>query len=56
MIKIEFLGQINKENMEVKTDSLKELKEILKQDENLKRMTKNLCNDFNCKLILTKFL
>ncbi|MBK1963376.1 MoaD/ThiS family protein [Campylobacter sp. TTU-622] len=36
MVKIEFLGPINKESIELKVHNLKELKEILKQDESLK--------------------
>lgn len=36
MVKIEFLGPINKESIELKASNLKELKEILKQDESLK--------------------
>ncbi|QWU80742.1 MoaD/ThiS family protein [Campylobacter novaezeelandiae] len=36
MVKIEFLGPINKESIELKVSNLKELKEILKQDESLK--------------------
>lgn len=42
MIKIEFLGPINKENVEVNVHTLKELKEFLKQDESLKEWL-NLC-------------
>ncbi|MBS4406787.1 MoaD/ThiS family protein [Campylobacter vulpis] len=36
MVTIEFLGPINKANLELEISSLKELKEILKQDESLK--------------------
>ncbi len=36
MVKVEFLGPINKKNIEINASSLKELKEILKQDESLK--------------------
>lgn len=36
MVKVEFLGPINKENLELKVKNLKELKEILQKDENLK--------------------
>ena len=35
MVKLEFLGPINKENIEIQAHSLKELKEFLKQDESL---------------------
>ncbi|WP_038834976.1 MoaD/ThiS family protein [Campylobacter coli] len=36
MVKVEFLGPINKENLELKVKNLKELKEILQEDESLK--------------------
>ncbi|MDL0114975.1 MoaD/ThiS family protein [Campylobacter felis] len=36
MISVEFLGPINKAKLELDVGSLKELKEILKQDESLK--------------------
>ncbi|HHP0358635.1 TPA: MoaD/ThiS family protein [Campylobacter jejuni] len=36
MVKVEFLGPINKENLELEVKNLKELKEILQKDENLK--------------------
>ncbi|HEB9324860.1 TPA: MoaD/ThiS family protein [Campylobacter jejuni] len=36
MVKVEFLGPINKENLELEIKNLKELKEILQKDENLK--------------------
>ncbi|EAH6864069.1 MoaD/ThiS family protein [Campylobacter upsaliensis] len=36
MVTIEFLGPINKPNLKLEISSLKELKEILKQDESLK--------------------
>ena len=36
MVKIEFLGPINKENLELDIKSIQELKEILKKDESLK--------------------
>ena len=36
MVTIEFLGPINKPNLKLEIYSLKELKEILKQDESLK--------------------
>ncbi len=35
MIKVEFLGPINKENLELEVKNLKELKEILQKDESL---------------------
>ncbi|EOI1782503.1 MoaD/ThiS family protein, partial [Campylobacter coli] len=34
--KVEFLGPINKENLELEVKNLKELKEILQKDESLK--------------------
>ncbi|HFS5113062.1 TPA: MoaD/ThiS family protein [Campylobacter jejuni] len=36
MVKVEFLGPINKENLELGVKNLKELKEILQKDESLK--------------------
>ncbi|EOH3312326.1 MoaD/ThiS family protein [Campylobacter jejuni] len=36
MVKVEFLGPINKDNLEFEVKNLKELKEILQKDENLK--------------------
>ncbi|AJC90266.1 molybdopterin synthase, small subunit [Campylobacter subantarcticus LMG 24377] len=36
MVKVEFLGPINKESLELEVKSLKELKVILGQDESLK--------------------
>ena len=36
MVKEEFLGPINKDNLELKVKNLKELKEILQKDESLK--------------------
>ncbi|AGZ21880.1 MoaD/ThiS family protein [Campylobacter coli] len=36
MVKVEFLGPINKEDLELEVKNLKELKEILQKDESLK--------------------
>ncbi|EFP2214592.1 MoaD/ThiS family protein [Campylobacter coli] len=36
MVKVGFLGPINKENLELEVKNLKELKEILQEDESLK--------------------
>ncbi|HEF9709151.1 TPA: MoaD/ThiS family protein [Campylobacter coli] len=36
MVKVEFLGPINKEKLELEVKNLKELKEILQKDESLK--------------------
>ncbi|HEC1877698.1 TPA: MoaD/ThiS family protein [Campylobacter jejuni] len=36
MVKVEFLGPINKENLELEVKNLKELKEILEKNESLK--------------------
>ncbi|ELZ6213998.1 MoaD/ThiS family protein [Campylobacter coli] len=36
MVKVEFLGPINKENLELEVKNLKEFKEILQEDESLK--------------------
>ena len=37
MVEVEFLGPIDKENLELDVKNLKELKEILQKDENLKK-------------------
>lgn len=36
MVKVKFLGPINKDNLELEIKNLKELKEILQKDESLK--------------------
>lgn len=36
MVKVEFLGPINRQDLELNVSSLSELKEILNQDESLK--------------------
>jgi len=51
MIKVEFLGPIGKEPMEVEAGSLKELKEILNKDESLKPWLENSAVAVNDKIV-----
>lgn len=51
MVKIEFLGPINKPDLELEITNLKELKEILQQDENLKEWLKLCAVALNGKII-----
>ncbi|GAB6074968.1 MoaD/ThiS family protein [Nautilia lithotrophica] len=51
MVKVEFLGPINKENMEIDVSSLKELKEVLSEDETLKDWLENSAVAVNDKLV-----
>jgi len=53
MVKVEFLGPIEKENMEVDVKNLKELKELLKNDNELKGWLENSAVAVNDKLITT---
>ncbi|WP_024788239.1 MULTISPECIES: MoaD/ThiS family protein [unclassified Lebetimonas] len=53
MVKVEFLGPINKKAIEVEVKSLKELREILNKDENLKKWLENSAVALNDKLINT---
>jgi len=53
MIKVEFLGPIDKENMEIDVKSVKELKEVLSKDEELKSWLENSAVAVNDKLINT---
>ncbi|MBQ7675397.1 MAG: MoaD/ThiS family protein [Campylobacter sp.] len=58
MIKVEFLGPIGLENAEFNASNLKELKEILSKDENLKKwleisavaINDKMVFDLDCKL------
>jgi len=58
MVIVEFLGPINKEPIELDVKSLKELADVLKQDESLKDWLKNsaiavndeIVNDIDLKL------
>jgi len=51
MVKVEFLGPINKEAMEIDIKNLKELKEYLSNDEELKGWLKNSAVAVNDKLV-----
>jgi len=51
MVKIEFLGPINKEAVEIDVKNLKELKEILSKDEILKEWLENSAVAVNDKLV-----
>ncbi|MFU9869573.1 MoaD/ThiS family protein [Campylobacter jejuni] len=51
MVKVEFLGPINKENLELKVKNLKELKEILQKDESLKEWLKLCAVSLNDEII-----
>ena len=53
MVKVEFLGPIEKENMEVDVKNLKELKDLLKNDNELKGWLENSAVAVNDKLITT---
>ncbi|WP_024790326.1 MoaD/ThiS family protein [Lebetimonas sp. JH292] len=53
MVKVEFLGPINKKAIEVEVKSLKELREILNKDKNLKKWLENSAVALNDKLINT---
>ncbi len=51
MVRVEFLGPIGKEPMEIDVKTLKELKEILNKDENLKEWLKNSAVAVNEKIV-----
>ncbi|QCI27493.1 MoaD/ThiS family protein [Caminibacter pacificus] len=51
MIRVEFLGPINKEAMEIDVKSLKELKEVLSKDEELKSWLKSCAVAVNDKIV-----
>jgi len=51
MVKVEFLGPINKEAMEIDIKNLKELKEYLSNDEELKGWLENSAVAVNDKLV-----
>ena len=51
MVKVEFLGPINKENLELEVKNLKELKEILQKDESLKEWLELCAVSLNDKII-----
>ncbi|HEF9588547.1 TPA: MoaD/ThiS family protein [Campylobacter coli] len=51
MVKVEFLGPINKENLELEVKNLKELKEILQEDESLKEWLELCAISLNDKIV-----
>ena len=51
MVKVEFLGPINKESVEIDVKNLKELKEYLSNDEELKGWLENSAVALNDKLV-----
>ena len=51
MVKVEFLGPINKESVEIDVKNLKELKEYLSNDEELKGWLENSAVAVNDKLV-----
>ncbi|NPA11550.1 MAG: MoaD/ThiS family protein [Epsilonproteobacteria bacterium] len=53
MVRIEFLGPISREPLEVEAKSLKELKEILSKDESLKEWLKSSAVAVNDKIVTT---
>jgi molybdopterin synthase sulfur carrier subunit len=53
MVKVEFLGPIGKENIEVDVKNLKELKEILSQDSEIKEWLKNSAVAVNDKIVIS---
>ncbi|EAI9218873.1 MoaD/ThiS family protein [Campylobacter jejuni] len=54
MIKVEFLGPINKENLELEVKNLKELKEILQKDESLKEWLELCAVSLNDEIIFNE--
>jgi molybdopterin synthase sulfur carrier subunit len=54
MVKVEFLGPINKEPLELDIKNLNELSEILKQDSTLTEWLENSAVAVNDKLVSTK--
>jgi molybdopterin synthase sulfur carrier subunit len=54
MVKVEFLGPINKEPLELDIKNLNELSEILKQDSTLMEWLENSAVAVNDKLVSTK--
>jgi len=51
MVKVEFLGPIGKENIEVDVKNLKELKELLNKDEKIKKWLENSAVAINDKIV-----
>ncbi len=54
MVKIEFLGPINKESMSLEITSLNELSEVLKEDETLSKWLENCAVAVNDTLISSR--
>ncbi|ELH5058793.1 MoaD/ThiS family protein [Campylobacter coli] len=54
MVKVEFLGPINKENLELEVKNLKELKEILQEDESLKEWLELCAISLNDEIVFDK--
>ncbi|HEG6153512.1 TPA: MoaD/ThiS family protein [Campylobacter coli] len=54
MVKVEFLGPINKENLELEVKNLKELKEILQKDESLKEWLELCAISLNDEIIFNE--
>ncbi len=54
MVKVEFLGPISKEPLEIDVNSLNELSEILKKDETLKEWIENSAVAINDVLVQDK--
>ncbi|ADC29074.1 MoaD/ThiS family protein [Campylobacter jejuni] len=54
MVKVEFLGPINKENLELEVKNLKELKEILQKDESLKEWLELCAVSLNDEIIFNE--
>ena len=51
MVKVEFLGPISKPDLEVEASNLKEIKEILNQDESLKEWLEICAVALNDKIV-----
>ena len=51
MVKVEFLGPINKESIEVDVKDLKELKDLLSKDEEIKKWLENSAVAVNDKIV-----
>ncbi len=51
MVRVEFLGPIGKEPVEVDVKSLKELKEVLNEDESLKEWLENSAVAVNDRIV-----
>ncbi|EAJ0501716.1 MoaD/ThiS family protein [Campylobacter jejuni] len=54
MVKVEFLGPIDKENLELEVKNLKELKEILQKDESLKEWLELCAVSLNDEIIFNE--